>query len=135
MNTTEHKSQKAPAQVVENGGPGQSRTADQRFRKPLLYPSELQGQLNSFNYRMKKCPSIATQGWARCRPYLLRMCLIVDIVGHVGNPANPAQPSSAVLVEFCSAIRHSHYGLRIDVPSSTRSIATLNQPNQSPNRA
>src|SRR5207237_6999589 len=26
-----------------SGGPGQSRTADQRFRKPLLYPSELQG--------------------------------------------------------------------------------------------
>ena len=27
-----------------SGGPGQSRTADQRFRKPLLYPSELRGQ-------------------------------------------------------------------------------------------
>src|SRR5262252_8523437 len=27
-----------------DGGPGQSRTADQRFRKPLLYPSELRGQ-------------------------------------------------------------------------------------------
>src|SRR5579872_3329652 len=27
-----------------NGGPGQSRTADLRFRKPLLYPSELRGQ-------------------------------------------------------------------------------------------
>ena len=26
-----------------NGSPGQSRTADLRFRKPLLYPSELQG--------------------------------------------------------------------------------------------
>src|ERR1700751_2069746 len=26
-----------------SGGPGQSRTADQRFRKPLLYPSELRG--------------------------------------------------------------------------------------------
>ena len=37
------------AQVIErdeeiDGGPGQSRTADQRFRKPLLYPSELRGQ-------------------------------------------------------------------------------------------
>jgi integrase len=32
------------SEVYENyGGPGQSRTADQRFRKPLLYPSELQG--------------------------------------------------------------------------------------------
>ena len=29
-----------------SGGPGQSRTADQRFRKPLLYPSELRGQLD-----------------------------------------------------------------------------------------
>ncbi len=34
MNTTEHKSQRVHVQVVENGGPGQSRTADQRFRKP-----------------------------------------------------------------------------------------------------
>ena len=29
-----------------DGGPGQSRTADLRFRKPLLYPSELRGQGN-----------------------------------------------------------------------------------------
>jgi len=28
----------------KDGGPGQSRTADQRFRKPLLYPSELRGR-------------------------------------------------------------------------------------------
>ncbi len=34
------------SEVSENyGGPGQSRTADQRFRKPLLYPSELQGHV------------------------------------------------------------------------------------------
>src|ERR1700752_5147474 len=26
------------------GGPGESRTPDQRFRKPLLYPSELQAR-------------------------------------------------------------------------------------------
>jgi hypothetical protein len=26
----------------KNGGPGESRTPDTRFRKPLLYPSELQ---------------------------------------------------------------------------------------------
>ena len=33
-------------EVLEsNGGPGQSRTADLRFRKPLLYPSELRGRL------------------------------------------------------------------------------------------
>ncbi len=32
------------SQADENGGPGRSRTADQRFRKPLLYPSELRGQ-------------------------------------------------------------------------------------------
>jgi hypothetical protein len=46
--------QKQPEQNTENleetemieiyGGPGQSRTADLRFRKPLLYPSELQGR-------------------------------------------------------------------------------------------
>ena len=29
---------------INNGGPGQSRTADLRFRKPLLYPSELRGR-------------------------------------------------------------------------------------------
>ena len=27
-----------------HGGPGRSRTADQRFRKPLLYPTELRGR-------------------------------------------------------------------------------------------
>ena len=32
-----------------SGGPGQSRTADQRFRKPLLYPSELRGRSLYFN--------------------------------------------------------------------------------------
>jgi integrase len=32
------------ARVIDNsGGPGRSRTADQRFRKPLLYPTELRG--------------------------------------------------------------------------------------------
>ena len=35
-----------PPQVTENnGGPGQSRTADTQFRKLLLYPSELRGQM------------------------------------------------------------------------------------------
>ena len=37
--------------VIENyGGPGQTRTADTRFRKPLLYPPELQGQVIIINY-------------------------------------------------------------------------------------
>src|ERR1700690_4224685 len=31
----------------ENGGPGESRTPDKRFRKPLLYPSELQARRGS----------------------------------------------------------------------------------------
>src|SRR4029077_8189422 len=31
----------------KNGGPGRSRTADLRFRKPSLYPSELRGQCSS----------------------------------------------------------------------------------------
>ena len=30
--------------VDNDGGPGRSRTADQRFRKPLLYPTELRGR-------------------------------------------------------------------------------------------
>ena len=35
-------------QVIENyGGPGRSRTADQRFRKPLLYPTELRGHVEN----------------------------------------------------------------------------------------
>ena len=32
--------------IEENGGPGQSRTADKQFRKLLLYPSELRGPDN-----------------------------------------------------------------------------------------
>jgi hypothetical protein len=31
-------------QKRSGGGPGESRTPDQRFRKPLLYPSELQAR-------------------------------------------------------------------------------------------
>jgi hypothetical protein len=35
-----------PAEVIEKtGGPGRSRTADLRFRKPTLYPSELRGHM------------------------------------------------------------------------------------------
>jgi hypothetical protein len=35
------------AEVADkNGGPGRSRTADQQFRKLLLYPTELRGLLN-----------------------------------------------------------------------------------------
>ncbi len=30
-----------------NGGPGETRTPDTRFRKPLLYPSELQARVRS----------------------------------------------------------------------------------------
>ncbi len=34
-----------PLRLLEkDGGPGESRTPDQRFRKPLLYPSELQAR-------------------------------------------------------------------------------------------
>jgi hypothetical protein len=33
----------------ETGGPGRSRTADLRFRKPSLYPSELRGRVSSLN--------------------------------------------------------------------------------------
>jgi hypothetical protein len=32
------------AKIEKTGGPGQIRTADLRFRKPSLYPSELQGR-------------------------------------------------------------------------------------------
>ncbi len=42
----EEDEQEVSLEVIEkNGGPGQSRTADLRFRKPLLYPSELRGLL------------------------------------------------------------------------------------------
>ena len=33
-------------QYFKNGSPGVSRTPDLRFRKPLLYPSELRGQVD-----------------------------------------------------------------------------------------
>jgi integrase len=48
-----------PEEVIEKtGGPGRSRTADLRFRKPSLYPSELRGLLitcclNNFNEYFK----------------------------------------------------------------------------------
>jgi hypothetical protein len=38
-------------EVIENyGGPGVSRTRDLRFRKPLLYPSELRGHVDVTHY-------------------------------------------------------------------------------------
>jgi hypothetical protein len=54
-----------------NGSPGQSRTADLRFRKPLLYPSELQGHssyqvLTTLVYRRRElrivCSGCLTAG-------------------------------------------------------------------------
>lgn len=48
------------------GGPGQSRTADQRFRKPLLYPSELRGHrstsLSHVDMELRLSPQRARQG-------------------------------------------------------------------------
>ena len=37
--------EESPEVFEKNGSPGVSRTPDLRFRKPLLYPSELRGQL------------------------------------------------------------------------------------------
>ena len=34
--------------IERSGDPGLIRTADLRFRKPLLYPSELQGHISCF---------------------------------------------------------------------------------------
>jgi integrase len=49
----EEDEQDVSLEVLEsNGGPGQSRTADLRFRKPLLYPSELRGLVNLPHYLM-----------------------------------------------------------------------------------
>ena len=88
-----------------NGSPGQSRTADLRFRKPLLYPSELQGhkdlrhQLSIIHRIAHKAshywifPSVPfwipsrASSWGRllnCR-YRLRLWIVPDtsvIVGH-----------------------------------------------------
>ncbi len=38
---------------VKTGGPGRSRTADLRFRKPSLYPSELQGHNLFLTHRIR----------------------------------------------------------------------------------
>ena len=46
-----------------DGGPGQSRTADQRFRKPLLYPSELQGQSAVCSVYRR---GLSDKDWFRC---------------------------------------------------------------------
>ena len=43
---------------MPDGGPGQSRTADLRFRKPLLYPSELRGHKDLAIY----CPLLSLVG-------------------------------------------------------------------------
>jgi hypothetical protein len=51
-------------QSAIDGGPGRSRTADQQFRKLLLYPSELRGRYSAqlpsaeFNYRMLPTPGL-----------------------------------------------------------------------------
>ena len=42
---TEAESAESLEVIDNNGGPGVSRTRDLRFRKPLLYPSELRGRL------------------------------------------------------------------------------------------
>ena len=42
----EHRNRENSYVVERNGRPGGSRTPDQRFRKPLLYPSELQAPRN-----------------------------------------------------------------------------------------
>ena len=44
-----------PAPPLQNGGAGESRTPDLRFRKPPLYPSELQPQV--IMYQLVICDS------------------------------------------------------------------------------
>jgi hypothetical protein len=44
--------------IGDDGGPGASRTPDQRFRKPLLYPSELQGLVRDGDHFTSR-PSVA----------------------------------------------------------------------------
>jgi hypothetical protein len=48
----------------EDGSPGQSRTADLRFRKPLLYPSELQGHCDVTPLSYVNLPMLALR-WVR----------------------------------------------------------------------
>ena len=59
---------------VQDGGPGQSRTADQRFRKPLLYPSELQGrcEANSLSHAEFLRQEEANRGTMRLSPLRMR---------------------------------------------------------------
>ena len=40
----------------QDGSPGVIRTPDQRFRKPLLYPSELQGHAVRNHYSLSQVP-------------------------------------------------------------------------------
>ena len=48
-----------------DGGPGRSRTADQRFRKPLLYPTELRGRCELIHYRTSNPSEIPLRGGSR----------------------------------------------------------------------
>jgi hypothetical protein len=47
---------------VDGGGPGQIRTADLRFRKPSLYPSELQGRTSGLPNPWRGSFAFASRG-------------------------------------------------------------------------
>ncbi len=70
------------------GGPGRSRTADQRFRKPLLCPSELRGHDNA-NYLISVCLGWDVKGlmsWGFAASESLQNCADVRQPGT--GPAN-----------------------------------------------
>src|SRR5262249_45382597 len=71
--------------AVGCGGPGRSRTADQRFRKPLLYPSELRGRNPSILHvivrraaRSTRRPDLRILG-VSAADYAAEPCLALEI--------------------------------------------------------
>lgn len=57
------------------GAPGQTRTADARFRKPSLYPSELRGHAGEAT----ELPGNRARSILRQRPNAGRLCLALDL--------------------------------------------------------
>ncbi len=54
------------ARGKENGAPGWTRTNDLRFRRPLLYPAELQAPAVTVRvslFALKQFPSVARTEW------------------------------------------------------------------------
>ena len=74
----------------KSGGPGESRTPDKRFRKPLLYPSELQAPV-AYSIGFSKTRGIgpAERQWDRVALNRKRALkpIVADVSAEVAGPS------------------------------------------------